>query len=212
MSAAVFQPALAFQACRRMLSNPSSRSFSSTQQSVKQFHRDIDTRVAEIVARNHGRLKCGRGCSGCCDDNITVFEVEANQIRSAAHHRQLLATGMPHPDGACAFLDHEGMCRVYDVRPYVCRTQGLPLRWIDHEEATEFRDICPLNEDAVDGAEYPTIVDLPEDDCWTIGEAEERLRNMQAEFQRGSHDESTSDGPLTRIRLRDLFARQNHCS
>lgn len=173
---------------------------------IEQFHRDIDTRVSEIAARNEGRLKCGRGCSSCCQDDITVFEVEADRIRSAAQHSQLLAIGTPHPEGACAFLGPEGACRVYDVRPYVCRTQGLPLRWIDYDQQAEFRDICPLNDDPVPG-EYPTIELLPEDDCWTLGEAEERLRNMQAEFQHDP-DEAASVSPdraLPRVRLRDLF-------
>ncbi|MBK7707050.1 MAG: hypothetical protein IPJ30_15135 [Acidobacteria bacterium] len=54
---------------------------------------------------------------------------------------------MPHTRGACAFLDQDA-CRIYPDRPYVHRTQGLPLRWIedDLEEAFKYRDICPLNE------------------------------------------------------------------
>ena len=47
--------------------------------------------------------------------------------------RRRKATGIEEgagPEGACAFLDGEGGCRVYPDRPYVCRTQGLPLRWI----------------------------------------------------------------------------------
>jgi Fe-S-cluster containining protein len=194
---------------RLLLSTDTSR------QSVELFHRDVDARADEIAARNQGRLQCGRGCSGCCVDDITVFQVEADQIRSNDRYTELLAHGTPHAEGACAFLDPGGACRVYDARPYVCRTQGLPLRWIDEEQEAEMRDICALNDEAVDGAKYPTIVELPEADCWTIGEPEARLRQLQTEYQHqrrsGPHEPASSaaaahDMPLERVRLRDLFA------
>jgi phosphoglycolate phosphatase len=121
-----------------------------------------------------------------------VFAVEAEQIRR--HHAGLLATAAPHPEGACAFLDSAGSCRIYDRRPYVCRTQGLPLRWIEEppgEASVEYRDICPLNEAG------PAIETLPEESCWTIGPVEGRLATLQA--RRGG-------GLLRRIPLRSLFA------
>ena len=131
------------------------------------LHAEVDGRVAELEERYGGRLQCGRGCSGCCVDGITVFAVEAERIRR--RHGDLLAKGEPHPPGACAFLDGEGSCRVYADRPYVCRTQGLPLRWfeeIGEEEGAEIverRDICPLNLESLP----PNA--LAEEDCWLIG-------------------------------------------
>ena len=79
------------------------------------------------------------------------------------------------------FLGSEGECRIYAIRPYVCRTQGLPLRWI--EDDIDYRDICELNDVPVETLE-------PEA-CWTIGEFEERLARMQ--------------GDGKRVALRDLF-------
>ena len=108
-------------------------------------------------------------------DGITVFEVEARNIRE--HYGGLLELGVPRTEGACAFLDHEGTCRIYPHRPYVCRTQGLPLRWLDEDETGnvfELRDICPENENG------PAIVTLPEEQCWTIGPFELRLAALQA--------------------------------
>lgn len=131
-------------------------------------------------------MVCRRGCFGCCVDDISVFAVEAQRIQSFAH--ELLAHGKPHPIGQCAFLGSEGECRIYEVRPYVCRTQGLPLRWIDEEAEAEFRDICPLNDEVA-----PPIEELREEDCWTLGEFEERLAMLQRDGRR--------------VRLRDLFAQ-----
>jgi uncharacterized protein len=140
---------------------------------------------------HRGRLHCAEGCSACCVDDLTVYQIEAENIRR--HHAELLATGLPHPEGACAFLDEAGSCRIYAQRPYVCRTQGYPLRWFAESpdgDLVEWRDICPLNED-----DRPIQELLPED-CWTIGPTEEELSRIQL---------ALPGRRMTRVRLRDLF-------
>ena len=151
------------------------------------FHEDVDRAVAPLAERHRDRLQCRRGCADCCVDDLTVFAIEAERIRRA--HAALLAEGEPGPAGTCAFLDAAGACRVYDVRPYVCRTQGLPLRWIE-DDGAEYRDICPLNDTGA------PITDLAESACWTLGPAEGRLAGLQQRF---------GDGRMDRVRLRDLF-------
>ncbi|MEZ6188289.1 MAG: YkgJ family cysteine cluster protein [Planctomycetota bacterium] len=147
----------------------------------------VDAAAGELHRHHAAALACRRGCAGCCVDGVTVFEVEADAIRArqAAVLRQA-----PAPEGACAFLDDAGGCRIYADRPYVCRTQGLPLRWLDELDGqpVEYRDVCPLNE-AV-GVEA-----LPPEACWSLGPVEGRLQ----ELQRREH------GELRRVALRDLF-------
>ena len=164
---------------------------------IQTIHRDIDLRASEVEAQNAGRLHCRQGCAGCCIDDITVFEAEAAPIRQA--YRELLEHGQPHAEGACAFLDETGTCRIYASRPYVCRTQGLPLRWLDDEEGIERRDICELNDLPVEGA-TPTLLDLPIEACWTLGPIEERLAKLQWAI--------SGDRTLARVRLRDLFTKR----
>lgn len=157
------------------------------------LHDEVDRDAGALVARHEDRLHCERGCHSCCVDEITVFEIEAERIRRA--HPDLLAKGAPHPPGACAFLDAEGACRIYADRPYVCRTQGLPLRWIAEDasgELVEARDICPLNLEGV------PLEELPEEACWTLGPVELRLGQLQ---------EEADGGERTRIPLRSLFER-----
>ena len=165
----------------------------AAQMALRALHEDVDRRAGALARRHAGRLRCGRGCAGCCQDGLTVFEVEAERIRRA--HPQLLAEAAPHAPGACAFLDEEGACRIYADRPYVCRTQGLPLRWLDEDgegEVVEQRDICPLNEPG------PALENLPEQDCWTLGETEARLAALQS---------AQDTGALRRVALRSLFRR-----
>lgn len=158
--------------------------------SLRLLRDELDRNTSVLVRVHAERLRCRLGCHDCCVDDLTVFEIEAEAIREA--FPELLAAGLPHPAGACAFLDAEGGCRIYSARPYVCRTQGLPLRWVslDSGDALEYRDICPLNEP--DG---PELTELPADQCWTLGPWEGRLAGLQAE-----HGE-----PDRRVHLRALF-------
>jgi uncharacterized protein len=159
-------------------------------ESVASMHADVDREARRLHVLHAPRLRCRVGCSACCVDGLTVFDAEADHIRN--RHAELLANDAPGPLGACAFLDGEGACRIYAERPYVCRTQGLPLRWIEHENdanEVELRDICPLNE-----AGQP-IETLPPGDCWTIGHAEARLGALQL----------AGGGGARRTALRDLF-------
>lgn len=156
---------------------------------VERFHAAVDEVARPVEAANRARLKCAAGCHDCCSDGLTVFAIEAALIE--ARYPDVLEEA-PHPEGACAFLDREGRCRVYAHRPYVCRTQGLPLRWIDEDEDSgelyEARDICPKN---VAGT---PLEELAADECWSIGPFEEKLAAAQ------------NDGE--RVALRSLFDRK----
>lgn len=156
-------------------------------EAVAGLHRSVDALAQQLSDFHAPRMQCGRGCSGCCVDDLRVFEVEAAQIR--ARHPEVLKTAA-HPQGACAFLDEAGACRIYPSRPYVCRSQGLPLRWIDEEAGVEHRDICELNEPG-----GPPLVELKTGHCWTLGPAEGKLQQIQG----------ASDRSMPRVALRDLF-------
>jgi hypothetical protein len=164
---------------------------------LRAFHAEVDERAAALAARHAGRLRCRRGCASCCLDGLTVFEVEAERIR--AEHAELLRSGTPHAPGACAFLDGDGACRIHAARPYVCRTQGPPLRWFEEAAAdgasprvVERRDVCPLNRAG------PSLEGLADDACWLLGPGEERLAAIQERFARGAQP---------RVDLRSLFRR-----
>ncbi|MEW4570910.1 YkgJ family cysteine cluster protein [Tautonia sp. JC769] len=162
---------------------------------IAALHQAVDRLTRPLDVMHRDRLQCRRGCASCCVDDLTVFPVEADLIRR--HHAPLLANEAPHPAGVCAFLDDQGACRIYEHRPYVCRTQGYPLRWLDEADGdslVELRDICPLNDDT-----GPPIEQLPAEACWTLGPVEEQL--ARAQYQ--AHGEASA---RVRIRLRDLFA------
>jgi hypothetical protein len=161
---------------------------------LEAIYRSVDEGL-ETLTHYHGeRLRCCRGCCDCCMDALTVFEVEAVHIRH--RYAELLQEAAPHPEGGCAFLESSGACRIYDARPYVCRTQGLPLRWIDEApegDVVEMRDICPLNDPG------PPVEELPEYACWTLGPVEGLLAKLQA---------SLDGSAMRRVSLRSLFRKR----
>ena len=164
---------------------------------LEAIHREVDGVAASLGEKLGDRLVCKRGCSDCCRDDLTVFEIEAVLI--ADRCGEFLVAAEPAAAGGCAFLDGNGACRIYPWRPYVCRTQGLPLRWLEEAESNvERRDICPLN-DAVMIERGEDLTTIPEEYCWTIGPWEGRLAGLQAEA-------SGSFKP-TRVALRSLFLK-----
>lgn len=110
----------------------------------------------ERVQRRFGeRMRCGAGCAGCCQQDLTVLFAEALAVLEAlaalpAAERAAIAEEGAKPSAPpCAFLDPEGRCRVYGGRPLVCRSHGLPIRQ-DGEVA-----VCELNFRGTNGEGYP---------------------------------------------------------
>ncbi len=119
----------------------------------------VDQHAARAAETLGAKLSCHRGCTGCCQREVTVFPVEAERLRRhvAEHGAPGAAAGV-----GCPMLGADGGCRVYEVRPMICRSHGLPIRFASTgapedparrtpgttSPATEARDVCPLNADA----------------------------------------------------------------
>lgn len=158
---------------------------------LQKFYSEIDKRIKYLQEKHSDRINCQAGCASCCVDELTVFNIEAENI--IQNHSNLLNNNLPAPKGKCAFLDPDDKCRIYESRPYVCRTQGLPLSWIeelDDGNLVEMRDICPIND------KTDPIENIDSEDCWIIGPSEQKLFELQNEFQKNYFE---------RIYLRSLF-------
>jgi len=160
---------------------------------LENLYKQLEKEVTPIEKIHAQRLNCKKGCFDCCVDEISVFEIEAENIKS--RYAEFLKNEKAGPLGACAFLDKDGGCRIYEDRPYVCRTQGLPLRWIQEQKDgnyVELRDICPLNE-TDQKIEY-----LKPTECWLIGPFEEKLAQLQIQLD---------GGEFRRVELRSFFEK-----
>src|SRR5687768_3749140 len=116
-------------------------------------------------------LQCGRGCSLCCyglfeigSGDVPVLAEGLARLHPARRKKivrraQEIIDAFAHPNLrecspeekeeffertagiACPALSESGECEMYESRPLVCRTFGLPLREADRYVG----DICELN-------------------------------------------------------------------
>jgi Fe-S-cluster containining protein len=130
-----------------------------------------DQHFASVMRTQPQNLKCGAGCSLCCyglfeigsGDVPIIAEGLANlhpsRRRKVIRRAQEIVESTNHPNlrectpeekeaffnrtqaTPCPNLDDQGLCMMYDHRPMVCRTFGLPLR----EGRKYIGDICELN-------------------------------------------------------------------
>jgi Fe-S-cluster containining protein len=157
-----------------------------------------------VLQEQAQHLQCGRGCTFCCYGLFEIGGADVAVIadglsrlhpnRRAAIIRKATAilASTNHPDirdcsrkekaeffnrtasTPCPNLSDAGECMIYESRPLVCRTFGLPLR----DGKRYIGDICDLNfNDASDAEKGSAAWDLqwedavgPED-VYTIPEA-----------------------------------------
>jgi len=126
-------------------------------QKVREF--EVQLRPALTSLSN-----CKKGCSQCCHTDISIFEVEAKNIRNwfkglSEDERSQIKANWSEKKAitACAFLRNDA-CTIYEARPLICRTQGLALQFKDNLET--FLDICPLNEAMLDTVKTSEIMNL----------------------------------------------------
>jgi Fe-S-cluster containining protein len=139
---------------------------------VSALHREVDALGGQLIERLPRALRCGPGCAACCPADLTVLELEAEWIR---HGVGAGLRGQARALAGCAFLDQAKRCRIYPHRPYVCRTQGLPLRWFQEDEQgeiLEFRDVCDMSAAAF------VLDELGASELWLLGPFEARLVDL----------------------------------
>ncbi len=130
-----------------------------------------DAWFAGVLREQPQNLKCGRGCSLCCHGLFEICSGDiplladglaaahparrkavirrAVEIVAASQHPNLRECSSTEKDAffdrtsstACPCLNDQGACVLYEYRPLVCRTFGVPLR-----NGDEFMDeVCDLN-------------------------------------------------------------------
>lgn len=125
--------------------------------------RKVDDLCAKIVSEFAGEIVCSKGCDSCCR-HISVFWVEAVSMARALGDlpkdqadfvigQARSATG----EDACPLL-HRGACLLYDQRPIICRTHGLPI--LTGETSPRTIDFCPRNFQQLESIPGSAVIDL----------------------------------------------------
>jgi hypothetical protein len=177
--------------------------------SVFQEYRAVLTKVDAFTAplwrKFENEINCKPGCSQCCTAGLTLLPVEAAYIE-AGHEKSLDgADGSPGrvSNAHCPCLNAEGMCAIYDRRPLVCRTHGLPLKIADAETQRAPGTLRVLGEDTVtcslnfDSGKRP-----PAGDVLDAAKVVQLLWVVNARFcaDQGIHN------PNERVPIEDLFS------
>lgn len=100
---------------------------------------ELDRLIFTLTRKLQGFITCTPGCSSCCR-RFSVLPLEAALIAASS------ATPLRRPssDELCPLLDND-RCSIYAQRPLICRTQGLPIGYIDEDNERIEVSACPLN-------------------------------------------------------------------
>jgi Fe-S-cluster containining protein len=165
---------------------------------------DADAFFRRVMEAQPQQLQCGRGCSLCCYGLFEIGSADVPVIAEGlaklhpARRKKIVARALEivassrHPDlrtcspiekekffdrtaeTPCPNLDARGECMLYEHRPLVCRTFGLPLRNGDDY----LGDVCELNFTTASQAEKDEAAwdlqwedELGPEDQFTIPEA-----------------------------------------
>jgi len=110
----------------------------------------VDEFSSRLIQEYREHISCGYGCSDCCQQNLNLLSIEYSflqkgfsllpaSMKKIVRNRAAQRVGDYTP---CVLLDH-GACVLYERRPIVCRTHGLPLFITEGDK--EIRDCCPKN-------------------------------------------------------------------
>ncbi len=95
----------------------------------------VDAFFDRVHAKHKDAMQCGKGCSDCCCDRLTITLLEAATIATAiggmsdAEKTGLAEWASRDEHESCAALSRDGACMIYAARPLICRTHGVPIRY-----------------------------------------------------------------------------------
>jgi len=118
----------------------------------------VDQHFARALAQSPDEMQCREGFDRCCHVRLSVFSLEAERIAAALAHLSSTDPELraavrrqaddPAATDRCAMLVR-GRCAIYDERPLICRSHGVPVR-VEAPGEPPSQTCCPLNFTQVD--------------------------------------------------------------
>jgi len=129
----------------------------------------VDAFFERVARRYAQKIKCGPGCSDCCRRIISLYPFEIDRMMAAAAGLEpaelrgvvrRAQEAQQDPQAACPLLSND-RCLIYEARPIICRTHGLPmlvpgedslcmcvynLKGLEHIDGDCVLDLRPVNE------------------------------------------------------------------
>jgi Fe-S-cluster containining protein len=111
-------------------------SISKEKNDYLQLRQKLDQEILRLEKKHKKHLACKKGCDLCCL-NFSVFPIEFEVIREETRgaYNPLLAAPESESEnsGSCAFLSNHA-CTIYESRPFICRTHGLALLYVNDDD------------------------------------------------------------------------------
>ncbi|WP_167607844.1 YkgJ family cysteine cluster protein [Maribellus sediminis] len=127
----------------------------------KNLRDKVDIQSNKLEKQHSQHMACKMGCDLCCMD-YSIFPVEFYSIREALNTKDLkLDLSSVNKPGTCVFLKNH-KCTIYDERPIICRTHGLPLLFMNDEDNWEL-SACELNFTEFDFSDFTNENTFPQD-------------------------------------------------
>ena len=127
----------------------------------------VEAFTAPLWRKFESEINCEPGCAQCCTAGLTLLPVEAAFIQASLQEGDTqLGEEERLSDSHCLCLNAEGRCDIYQHRPLVCRTHGLPLKIADDETQRRPGSLRVLGDDTVtcslnfDSGKRPQAVDV----------------------------------------------------
>ena len=102
---------------------------------------EVNDRCKQLHQEHRSHTMCRKGCSQCCM-NFSVLPIEFFSILEKIKDRPLKLNRNEKEN--CIFLI-DNVCQIYDHRPSICRSHGLPILNMDEEGENWELSFCPLN-------------------------------------------------------------------
>jgi len=105
-------------------------------QALLALYREIDaSNLKQQAEYTDPPISCKKGCSFCCSIRVDATQLEVDVVvdymkekhikvsENTLKHQSVLDVGeyFLSPHRKCTFLDDQGLCKIYPVRPFACR-------------------------------------------------------------------------------------------
>lgn len=155
-----------------------------------ELRNEIDQLSEKLSALHNNHMQCKKGCDMCCMD-YGILPIEFQYIKSQLQNDQWYNSSATEEE--CIFLkDH--LCQIYEHRPIICRTHGLPLLFMNADTEEWELSACELN--------FVGFEDFGTENTIPMDKFNSRLFMLNEEFIQ--QDSTNSNGRFDLISVRDL--------
>lgn len=92
----------------------------------------IDVKVKELEQKHQKEMMCKAGCSACCRE-YAILPIEFESVKISLKGKGQTTYNANFGKEECPFLI-DSRCSIYEDRPIICRTHGLPLLFMANED------------------------------------------------------------------------------